>query len=103
MKLVGKFFFRMGKEYSQSGEVVSEASPGNVFVRLDHHDSGWHPSLVMLAIEEMRTKRDKDGEFEIEWEFFDSRAELDGFKRFIDDLDKQADDVASKPATAQLN
>lgn len=94
MNLIGKFFFHWGNEYSQSGEVLAEAAPGLIFIRCDVQEK---PSrlgrMIMIQIDELCTTKDKDGELEPAWEFFDTREELDGFLRFLDDVDEKVDEA----------
>ncbi len=97
MNLPGRFFFRSGKEYSSSGEVMREAAPGVMFVRFDRieEDGARAPSesMVMIKVDDMVSGPKAIEEMDIEWHFFDSREELNGFLRFIDDIDEKVDEA----------
>jgi hypothetical protein len=84
MSLVGKFAFRYAGESYQSGEVMASVAPDVYLIKLDYHgdcrgDGISMPMQVvcvqeMVAADPMKTR------------FFDTRAELDAWLKFVDDL-----------------
>lgn len=90
MSIVGKFFFRCAKEFCQSGEVVEEAAPGFVLVRFDRtNDPTPDSALSMVALSVIAMKQDRKGEWDYEWMFFNTRAEL---KAHVNAYDGSEDD-----------
>ena len=78
MSLVGKFFLHFGKEYLHTGEVVAQVDPATVLMRFDkceHVPAA--TGAVMIAVSSLISTLDSDGAVQSEWEFFDTRADLD--------------------------
>lgn len=98
MSLVGKFFSHMGKDYHQSGEVIEQITPDIVLLRCDRDKASGIPggSSIAVSITSMVTKLNKAGEPEVDWEFFDSRAALDGFLSWLDNPHEDNEERASK-------
>ena len=83
--LVGKFFFHMGSEYVQTGEIVEEPHKGLVLVRFDHDASCCNapPSLELFPIDLFFTELDDEGSVTNEWQFFNSRQELKNYEAWL--------------------
>ena len=86
MSLVGKFFLHFGKEYLHIGEVIAQVDPAMVLLRFDkceHVPAA--TGAVMIAVSSLISTMNADGSVESEWEFFDSRADLDGWMEWLDE------------------
>lgn len=105
MSLVGKFFFHMGKEYHQSGEVIEQITPDIVLLRCDRDKSLGVPGYASIAvsINSMVTKFNKTGDPEVDWEFFDSRAAIDEFLSWLDNPHEDNKAHASKLSGPAIN
>ena len=106
MGLVGKFFLHFGKEYLHTGEVVAQVDPATVLMRFDkceHVPAA--TGAVMIAVSSLISTVNAEGSVESEWEFFDTRADLDGWMEWLDTPhgDDDDDHHAAGAETAKLN
>ena len=101
MSLVGKFFLHFGKEYLHTGEVVAQVDPATVLLRFDKCEHVPPATgAVMIAVSSMISTLDGDGAVQSEWEFFDTRADLDAWMEWLDaphDDDHHADASEEAP------
>ena len=86
MSLVGKFFLHCGEKYLQTGEIIDQITPETVLARFDKNSDVDVPnnSSIVLSVSEFVSTMDSDGCRNAEWEFFDSREELDKFQEWLD-------------------
>lgn len=96
MGLAGKFFCHMGKEYMHHGEVIEQVDDATVLLKLDGcpHKP---PSMHRVSTTEMISTFAPEGSIDSDWEFFSSRAELDAWLKWLDELPDD-DDVEDAPA-----
>lgn len=92
MTLVGKFVFHNGAEYYQWGEVVEQVTPTAVLVRLEL--KGCPPSMSIFHLGSFLTSIAPDGAPEFDWQFFNTREELDAYMAWLFNEEK-----AEKAAT----
>ena len=106
MGLVGKFFLHFGKEYLHTGEVVAQVDPATVLMRFDKYEHVPPATgAVMIAVSSLISTMNAEGSVESEWEFFDSRADLDAWMEWLDTPhgDDDDDHHAAGAETAKLN
>jgi hypothetical protein len=84
VSLVGKFVFHCGAGYSHWGEVVDQIGTDIFLIRFDRQDKSIPPAGVMaFDVCDFVTELDHEGNPEAEWEFFDTRAELDKYVKWL--------------------
>jgi hypothetical protein len=99
MSLIGKFYIHFGKEYLHHGEVIAEADSTHVLIKIDGCGHAGHrpETMHIIPVAKMAAKLMADGSVEGEWDFFNSREELNAFMEYLDigrDGDDEEDDVA---------
>lgn len=88
MGLVGKFFMHFGKEFCQTGQVVEQVTPDTLLVRTDHCCHAVAAVMLVIKFSDMITKYDDEGIPEKEWQFFDTRDDLQAFVDWLDKPDE---------------
>jgi hypothetical protein len=75
--------FHGGREYCQTGEVVEQPHPDVVLIKFDRQDPEIPPTILAFAVSELLTFINDKGFPEAEWEFFNTRAELDAYQEWL--------------------
>jgi hypothetical protein len=85
MSLVGKFFLHCGEKYLHTGEIIDQITPEIVLVRFEKGSSDVPDnSSIAIPVSEFVSTMDSNGCPSAEWEFFDSRKELDKYQEWLD-------------------
>ncbi len=86
MSLVGKFFLHCGEKHLHTGEIVDQITPEIFLVRLDKNPDSSVPcdSSIAIPVSEFVATMESCGCPSAEWEFFDSRKELDKYQEWLD-------------------
>jgi hypothetical protein len=88
MSLVGKYFIRFGKEYSQSGRIDAMVSDTHVLVKIEKCEH-IPPSLMLLPISALSATVGADGSLDFPCEMFNSREEMEAFEEWLSTPDEE--------------
>lgn len=97
--LIGKFFCHMGPEYMHTGEVIAQADPTSVLVKMDHCEHVL-PTMMVVSVSVMAGKLAKDGSIETQWEFFATREQMTAWLEW---LETPADKSEQAATVGKLN
>jgi len=82
MSLAGKFFMHLGKEHGHTGVVVQHVEGRYILVRMDRSED-MPTSMQLLDLVDISADFDSDGDIFNEWEFFDTREQLEAFDEWL--------------------